>query len=317
MENKPQLDGFRGLALLIVIASHTNGLGLYGMGGFGVWMFYCLSAYLLTSKLPKKFNFRFVIDFQKRRLKRIIPLYFIFIVVYSILWKLDITTIIRHFTFLEAKSHLWSVQQELLFYCILPIVFYGLLKKLGPLSIIIFAYLYHLFFEQLIVLGSPDEPVIFYFSTFILGCACAIFLVNLKQTVNKYISFLITLLFIVFVFTVSINNRTSLSSLLGTDLFIDQGNLSWKYPFELSILCSAMLINVFLAKDRLTKAIFENKMLMQVGKLSYCMYLVHPAFILLLHNYPSLNNFFVITALSFVAGKLSYKFIEKPILSGK
>ncbi|MCG8591682.1 MAG: hypothetical protein MJE66_20480, partial [Proteobacteria bacterium] len=46
--NLDALDGIRGVAVLIVVASHTDGLGLEGHGGAGVWLFFGLSAFLLT-----------------------------------------------------------------------------------------------------------------------------------------------------------------------------------------------------------------------------------------------------------------------------
>ncbi len=49
--NVAPLDGIRGVALLIVVASHTHGLGLQEHGAVGVWLFFCPSAFLLTSSL--------------------------------------------------------------------------------------------------------------------------------------------------------------------------------------------------------------------------------------------------------------------------
>ena len=53
------IDGVRGIAVLIVFFSHSAGRKMYlhpnldfsGIGHVGVYLFFCLSAYLLASKL--------------------------------------------------------------------------------------------------------------------------------------------------------------------------------------------------------------------------------------------------------------------------
>src|SRR3546814_15169046 len=42
------IDGLRGLAMLVVVASHTNAFGMAGQGSIGVLLFFVLSGYVLT-----------------------------------------------------------------------------------------------------------------------------------------------------------------------------------------------------------------------------------------------------------------------------
>ena len=52
----PSLDGLRGLAVLLVLVSHASNIGVWlgpwfdcrGVGRYGVFLFFVLSAYLLT-----------------------------------------------------------------------------------------------------------------------------------------------------------------------------------------------------------------------------------------------------------------------------
>lgn len=65
---RPELDGIRGLAVLLVIVSHA-GLGRGG-GAVGVTLFFVLSGYLITGILLRGFTFR---DFYARRVRRLAP----------------------------------------------------------------------------------------------------------------------------------------------------------------------------------------------------------------------------------------------------
>jgi peptidoglycan/LPS O-acetylase OafA/YrhL len=52
MRHRPELDGLRGIAVLIVLAAHTRLAGFAIEGGFaGVQLFFALSGFLITSIL--------------------------------------------------------------------------------------------------------------------------------------------------------------------------------------------------------------------------------------------------------------------------
>jgi peptidoglycan/LPS O-acetylase OafA/YrhL len=96
-ERIPALDGLRGLAVLAVIAVHANvlyggetvagGAGavvarLLGAGWIGVDLFFCLSGFLITRILwQARRSPHYFRDFYARRLLRILPLYYAFVVV--------------------------------------------------------------------------------------------------------------------------------------------------------------------------------------------------------------------------------------------
>lgn len=136
------LDGLRGLAVLIVIASHLSllgflpGLPLGGAGKSGVYLFFVLSAFLLTRMLlertPAQFrNARLWASYAMRRVLRIWPLY---LVVLTASWwftragvdawpyALDTDALLRHLALVEGRSVLWSIPVEFTFYAFLPFV---------------------------------------------------------------------------------------------------------------------------------------------------------------------------------------------------
>ena len=138
------LDGLRGLAVLVVLASHLSnrgqhllpGLDLGGTGKAGVYLFFVLSAFLLTRLLMLRpagqwRSARTWLDYALRRVLRIWPLY---LVVLGLSWvltgagvglwhyQMDTASLLRHLTLREGQSVLWSIPVEFHYYLWLPLV---------------------------------------------------------------------------------------------------------------------------------------------------------------------------------------------------
>ena len=94
MERVKELDGLRALAILLVVAWHYLGAGdgptsipwrIFIVGRTGVDLFFVLSGYLITSillantKSPSYFS-----TFYRRRSFRILPIYYVMLVIYLI-----------------------------------------------------------------------------------------------------------------------------------------------------------------------------------------------------------------------------------------
>lgn len=138
------LDGLRGLAVLIVIASHLSllgfglvpGLPVGGIGKSGVYLFFVLSAFLLTRLLlertPAQFaDARLWLAYALRRILRIWPLYLVVLAASwgvtraGVAWwpyQLDTGAALRHLALREGESVLWSIPVEFKFYLWLPLV---------------------------------------------------------------------------------------------------------------------------------------------------------------------------------------------------
>ena len=138
------LDGLRGLAVLVVIVSHMSlygiepvpGFALQGSGKSGVYLFFVLSAFLLTRLLlerePAAFaDRRLWAGYALRRVLRIWPL---FLVVLLASWaivraglspwpyKLQTPDLLQHLALREGQSVLWSIPVEFKFYLWLPLM---------------------------------------------------------------------------------------------------------------------------------------------------------------------------------------------------
>lgn len=160
---RPELDGLRFLAFLAVYMQHTIGFGIGGnhqhlpnwlgdllgtiglAGTFGVDLFFVLSSYLITELLLRERTLRGALDvkaFYIRRILRIWPLYFLFVIIaYAITFlvpseELTWKHVLGYFFFAgnwvyflmpvtTVAGPLWSVSLEEQFYLIWPWVIRG------------------------------------------------------------------------------------------------------------------------------------------------------------------------------------------------
>lgn len=117
------LDGIRGIAALMVLADHCGLVD--GIGTLGVWIFFSLSGFLLVTPFvhdpAKAYSLAYMKSFLFRRLKRIVPMYYAFILI-IMLFRVKNPEIFRHLMFLQGDGHLWSIPQELFFYLLLPVI---------------------------------------------------------------------------------------------------------------------------------------------------------------------------------------------------
>jgi peptidoglycan/LPS O-acetylase OafA/YrhL len=152
----PELDTLRGIAAIIVLADHTS-MVPKGMGGNGVWLFFALSGYLLTRPFIERheaWTFKSLLLYVSRRLARILPMYWVVVMGYFLLTKNNWRWASLHLLFRRGDLHLWTVQQELLFYLLLPGLLF-LIAFLGHRNWLKAALLYGLAILSGLFLG-PD-----------------------------------------------------------------------------------------------------------------------------------------------------------------
>lgn len=126
-QNISALDGLRGFAALLVIAGHTEYQYFQGLGAIGVWIFFCLSGFLLSIPFVKNpsliYSSNYLQHYMLRRISRIVPMYY-FILTIVYLFRGNFESFVRHIVFVQGDGVFWSVPQEMFFYMILPIVFF-------------------------------------------------------------------------------------------------------------------------------------------------------------------------------------------------
>ena len=157
---RPDIDGLRGIAVLLVMAFHFNIPPISG-GYIGVDIFFVISGFLITSLLCRESATLSALNsFYRRRIKRLLPMFVVFSAVSTIaavvlLLPEDLLRYIRslyyslifqantHFD-LQTKNyfapnsrelpllHVWSLSIEWQFYLIFPALFLLARKWLSP-----------------------------------------------------------------------------------------------------------------------------------------------------------------------------------------
>jgi len=326
------LDGVRGLAALAVLAEHTGVLP--GIGAFGVYLFFALSGFLLArpfARQPERAgDFAYMRLYIMRRLKRILPMYYLFITVTVLLSQIKPEAAIRHYLFLQGDSHLWTLPQEMFFYAILPLVVLGMLalKKLPRivtalfLLALVFAAASHWGVNIVHFYGYgehlPSRAGIFLAGVFFACCHDGLGW-NQAGRLAKSAGAATALAFATLALLVV--------------LVILSGKLipAWKginfltWPTSYGFLCGLAIFLAALSSQTAPGRLLANPLLRWVGIIGFSFYLVHPWLLGLVKSVAlvlplpqtSWSNFFLTGIATLVVASFTYSFVERPFIHQK
>ena len=356
LQHFDSLDGLRGVAVLLVILFHFARLKFinfsFEIGWIGVQLFFVLSGFLITRILLKKSKtslLLFLKQFYSRRILRIFPLYFFYLLLILITFTVTnepadylidlpyLATFTYNFSILMPEwrlsrmyVHLWSLSVEEQFYVIWPFVIFCLseisIKKLVVLIILITPLIRMIIAINLSSIVDDDlrGNMIYWFTpshfdAFAIGGAIN-FLKKSLLGINKFYWLLITL-----TITISFGILNSIS-LVHLDNF-DYSSLG--YPIHGILngqhIWSYTILNLLFASTvwyliSSPKTILHFKPLRIIGKISYGMYVFHFVIIIIFDRVlsePIINDF--VTFLIYFSTCLlvsysSYFFMERRFL---
>jgi peptidoglycan/LPS O-acetylase OafA/YrhL len=131
----PALDGVRGLAVLLVLLDHASDAGmrlfaaadLNRAGKYGVYLFFVLSAFLLTyqfcTRKPAELARGAVwMNYMVRRFFRIYPLYLFVLVAMVFMGKRQWEDVFTHLLLRDGTGHFWTIPVEFKYYLVLPLL---------------------------------------------------------------------------------------------------------------------------------------------------------------------------------------------------
>ncbi len=333
LQRIPVLDGLRGIAAIMVVADHTWGW-FRGVGASGVWIFFALSGFLLANPFIDNPNLItspvYLSGYFKRRLFRIIPIYYTYIFIVFILSKrFDLAFL--HTLFLEGDGHLWAIPQEILFYLLLPAVILLIIIPLQrrhrmlipPVLLgIMVAFNHFIGIDIFWLLGMDHIKLPLFFGVFLSGVFTA-FTVSIygpafhgRAWVRKYLhrcasptGIIILLFFFLF----------STGHILGQKTVYSQ-----KYFGTFGIFAGILLACTLFAKHTLLEKILSFRFLRSLGIVSLSLYLVHPLMKIIAQDFFLTYFDFKLTgfplflstiSISYFVSYYTYNWIESPGLT--
>lgn len=333
---RPDIDGLRALAVFAVVCYHAFPGWVHG-GFIGVDIFFVISGYLITTLIlyRSEYNTFSILDFYRRRIRRIFPALLIVISTLLIVgWYLLLpdeydqvgkhtiagTAFVSNFFFyaesgyfdnaVEAKPllHLWSLAVEEQFYILWPLLIALTIKCKRNILILVFTCIFFLSFFSNIFLVSRDPSASFFwpitrFWELVAGSSLALAgLNNFKVgSLQKY------------------SNSKALVGLIALIMGFALINDERAFPgwwALLPVIGSCLLISA--GKEAwINKYLLSNSVIVWFGLISYPLYLWHwpilsMAFILE-GGPPSRDIRIVLVGLSIFLAYITYKFLEKPI----
>jgi peptidoglycan/LPS O-acetylase OafA/YrhL len=329
-----ELDGLRGIAVLIVLMSHSSAFGMYGQGSLGVLLFFFLSGFVLTLPFvenPMKIrNTDAVTRFTLNRMLRIVPAYWVACVVIFIWTSSPLEWLLWNMSFVKGWNHFWSVAEEVRFYILFPFVILLLsFIKQRFLQIILIVGLILLFYKyrdfHKIDMMSHGKSVGLYFWMF-LGGMLACFLHKLEFLERIFLKPL-------FRYAMQLLGIIVLLCLVMSSTYMIDGFWRPLVPtipagFKLNGWSSPgfwffMFLSLFLSCTSASKGplnLFVKLWFFRhVGLLSYSIYIIHMniQFELMSKGFRAEKLFFVVLCLAYLYSYCSYVFLEKPFLAIK
>jgi peptidoglycan/LPS O-acetylase OafA/YrhL len=312
------IDFLRGLAICLVILSHVSLyikdiypilFYFFFSGQFGVQLFFLITGLLFSIKYSEG-NFD-IKSFYIKRLFRIIPLYYIGMLVWILYIfffgnkvNLDFFYIVQQMLFLNSLDRNnfspailpggWSISTEMIFYLLFPLIIFFFKKNMYLLciSIILMSlilFLTSIFLFQPILLkykfishvAVNDNFSYLYclilnqINAFIIGMLTFVLLKKMSPP-PKFYFFLFIILYLISVFFLNTKTKTGINGY-----------------FSVMFSSVAFSVLIILIHNKSYKSYFK-KAIIKIGIVSYSIFVFHSLFIIFLSNYTNKISLFII-----------------------
>lgn len=306
------LDGLRAIAFLIIFALHAE---LLQFGWMGVQLFFVLSGFLITDillRMKEKLSFKqYLVKFYIRRVLRIFPLYYFFLLVmlglstyfvsigyktnimkvfidqvsYAFLYIYNFYSIYTEYETSRLIEHLWSLSVEEQFYIFWPLLIFFTPTKymkqlfiagiiLGPLFRVSFFILYELIDFQF--LRTPVSVALYplpftHIDAFAFGAYISRF--SIPKAKEQLIYLTITIPIIGFSSQYLATGEIGTVSALGYPTKLPNAyQFLWAYTL-LNYWCAVLIYCV--VQEKMFTRFLESAPLRYLGKISYGLYIYH------------------------------------------
>lgn len=313
-------DGIRGLACLIVVVLHntstyipSSGSLTNGVEKYGVWIFFILSAFLLTYRLINQApSISTVLSYLVSRAFRIIPAFYVCAILFYLNGNYDYTTLKDLLLLKGSYAHLWTIPVEFKFYFLLPLFAYAakyLMERHGTrvlLSASIIAVVIHQIAFPYFDVKPNSIEVRWYLPVFLFGVIAAV----LKRYDALSISGRAASVLGIAVLASAIMASPGVTEMLfGSNASI---NLMNKF-IPLGIMFS-VFIYIYCDGLGFLGSVISNSFFRIVGKYSFSIYLYHWFFLKVgvYVDMPSVILICISISLSLIVGATMYYIVEAP-----
>ncbi|MEP6727629.1 MAG: acyltransferase [Bacteroidota bacterium] len=343
------LDGFRGLAVILVCCYHY--LHFFSFGWTGVDLFFILSGFLITGKLIESIDSNhYFRSFYLKRILRIVPLYFSVLLIFFVIIPLLLPSFVSvsfkellqqqiyYWTFTAnlydavhgwplniTLIHFWSLACEMQFYLVWPFIVYFFYGKRKSMVIILIALclsglLFRIYGHFFLVFSSIYRYVLMpcRLDAFCAGALLYMFVSRNKIILYKKIFLSVSLL--------ALGSILLIMAIMQVPWHFSADTVS-KYGYTLDAIFWSTFIAFTLCSDtHLLQRIFTGSLITWFGKYSYGIYIFHlPVFVIIsrqhLLNAGSQDKTWSLAAIAFITTCLcsfaSYHLLEKHFLKLK
>lgn len=310
------LHGLRGVAILFVIVSHLANaqlnlvpfLSLGRLGKVGVWLFFVLSSYLLTTQLIRALRksewFRAIYSYFVRRVFRIYPLFIVALALHLIR-DITLPQLLNHLALLEGVHELWAIPVEFKYYFVVPVIAalavmagsaVALSATMGLVALTVWASL-----SDPGLVFSNDLSLIAKAPPFLLGSAIALWRDRIgPRALPGHVVGLFLLAFFMLAYGFK----------LGA-----QGDISAKWSPWLSLGMGVAVCGVVLSslQDGWLAKLMSANVLVYFGEISFSLYLLHMFIVRVAQKIPYFPGLPLLTMLvCILVAHMSHRMIEVP-----
>nr|UXE44923.1 O-acetyltransferase OatA [uncultured bacterium] len=326
MRRIPQLDGLRALAFLAVFANHSVYLP---MAWVGVDLFFALSGFLITTILVdanEKAIGRYFSDFYGRRVRRILPAYFIVLAgvaafVPGVNWR---AIWWHYFVFGQNVSSAyqlgtgvlnayWSLAVEEQYYFVWPILCFVLTRRQLAYACSFFLVAAPLL-RWIFTPSVPYYTVIFCLTPFRIdqlaaGSLVALVWASKRDAIDHLRPFVVGVAGLSAAVFFGLALRFSWWRATANSVAFNVVGYSLSV-----VMCTSLLLVALTSATTFIGRLLANKWLMRVGTVSYMAYLLHEPVLHFTLGFGRLLGSTLGLGITLALAALSWRFIEAPLL---
>lgn len=324
-------DGLRVFAMLVIIASHTGALGMYGQGSIIVGLFYVLSGFFCVMPMIDNGEEKFATlsgwgRFYMMRFVRIIPIYWLIVLVFywiSDTAFLDKKALVENLFFINSYGHLWYLQHEVVCYIVAPVIMIAiyLIKKsfqvknwmIGAGLVVLGVVLSRYFFTTIhFCLLWNGEKRQLRLGLFIIGMGVGYLIKQLKSLIikNKVLIYGMDLLEVLLMLTITVFTSEKFLSKI-SPAYVDY-YIGWHRPITCTLICAALVFVLAINREGIVAKVLSMPLMVRFGKATFGIYLIHFFLIEFLHVTP-LKQFVFVTIISFCVALVLFEMVEQPL----